>query len=107
YRYKDIEKLEKFLQGKPVAEQEIGKQLLSEIVSYAETSVCRRKFILHYFGETFDETECNQACDNCKNPRDRIEGSEYVVKLLRAIEELQQMQKAKHVCAYISGKLTS
>lgn len=107
YRYKDIEKLEKFLQGKPVAEQEIGKQLLSEIVSYAETSVCRRKFILHYFGEAFDETECNEACDNCKNPRDRIEGKEFVEKLLLAIDELQEMQKAKHVCAFISGKLTS
>ena len=107
YKYKDIEKLEKFLQGKPVAEQEIGRQLLNEIVSYAETSVCRRKFILHYFGETFDESGCNNYCDNCKNPRERIEGKEYVKLLLEGIEELQEMQKAKHICSYISGKLTS
>lgn len=107
YKYKDIEKLEKFLQGKPVAEQEIGRQLLNEIVSYAETSVCRRKFILHYFGETFDESGCNNYCDNCKNPRERIEGKEYVKQLLEGIEELQEMQKAKHICSFISGKLTS
>ena len=107
YSYKDIEKLEKFLQGKPVAEQEIGRQLLSEIVSYAETSVCRRKFILHYFGETFDEKLCNEFCDNCKNPRERKEGKDYVLKLLNALLDLQEMQKAKHYCAYLSGHVTS
>src|SRR5690606_38815645 len=107
YQYKDIEKLEKFLQGKPVAEQEIGKQLLSEIVSYAETSVCRRKFILHYFGETFDEKACNEYCDNCRNPREKTEGKEYVTNLLQAIVDLEEMQKAKHICSYISGKVTS
>jgi ATP-dependent DNA helicase RecQ len=107
YSYKDIEKLEKFLQGKPVAEQEIGKQLLSEIVSYAETSVCRRKFILHYFGETFNEKECNEYCDNCKHPRERREGKEYVVMLLQAITDLQEMHKAKHYCAFLSGHVTS
>jgi ATP-dependent DNA helicase RecQ len=107
YSYKDIEKLEKFLQGKPVAEQEIGKQLLSEIVSYAETSVCRRKFILHYFGEYFDEKGCNEYCDNCKHPKERREGKEFVLMLLNAIQDLQEMQKAKHYCAYLSGNLTS
>jgi ATP-dependent DNA helicase RecQ len=107
YSYKDIEKLEKFLQGKPVAEQEVGKQLLHEIVSYAETSVCRRKFILHYFGETFDETNCNAFCDNCKHPKERREGKEYVVMLLNAILDLQEMQKSKHYCAYLSGHITS
>ncbi|MCF8415196.1 MAG: DNA helicase RecQ [Crocinitomicaceae bacterium] len=107
YSYKDIEKLEKFLQGKPVAEQEIGKQLLSEIVSYAETSVCRRKFILHYFGETFNEKECNEYCDNCKHPRERREGKEYAVMLLQAITDLQEMHKAKHYCAFLSGHVTS
>ncbi|MFO0494775.1 MAG: DNA helicase RecQ [Flavobacteriia bacterium] len=107
YSYKDIEKLEKFLQGKPVAEQEIGRQLLSEIVSYAETSVCRRKFILHYFGETFDEKQCNEFCDNCKNPRERTEGKDYVMKLLNSLLDLQEMQKAKHYCAYLSGHVTS
>jgi ATP-dependent DNA helicase RecQ len=86
YSYKDIEKLEKFLQGKPVAEQEIGKQLLSEIVSYSETSVCRRKFILHYFGEVFDEKGCHEMCDNCKHPRERLEGKEFVHQLLQVVE---------------------
>jgi ATP-dependent DNA helicase RecQ len=107
YSYKDIEKLEKFLQGKPVAEQEIGRQLLTEIVSYAETSVCRRKFILHYFGEYFDEQACNEYCDNCKNPRERTEGSEYVKMLLETVQELQETQKAKHYCAFLSGHVTS
>jgi ATP-dependent DNA helicase RecQ len=107
YSYKDIEKLEKFLQGKAVSEQEIGKQLLTEIVSYAETSVCRRKFILHYFGETFEESNCNAYCDNCKHPRERKEGSTYVSMLLKAISDLKEMQKAKHVCAYLSGNLTA
>ena len=107
YSYKDIEKLEKFLQGKPVAEQEIGRQLLSEIVSYAETSVCRRKFILHYFGETFNERLCNEFCDNCRNPRERTEGKDFVLKLLNALLDLQEMQKAKHYCAYLSGHVTS
>lgn len=107
YSYKDIEKLEKFLQGKPVAEQEIGKQLLSEIVSYSETSVCRRKFILHYFGEAYDEKGCNEFCDNCKNPKERREGKEYVTMLLNAIHNLQETQKAKHYCAFLSGNITS
>jgi ATP-dependent DNA helicase RecQ len=107
YKYKDIEKLEKFLQGKPVAEQEIGRQLLNEIVSYAETSVCRRKFILHYFGEEFDEKGCNEYCDNCKNPREKIEGKEHIKILLQSIEELEEMQRAKHICSFVSGKLTS
>lgn len=107
YSYKDIEKLEKFLQGKPVAEQEIGRQLLSEIVSYAETSVCRRKFILHYFGETFDEKNCNEFCDNCKHPRERREGKEYVSILLKAITDMSEMHKAKHYCAFLSGHLTA
>jgi ATP-dependent DNA helicase RecQ len=107
YSYKDIEKLEKFLQGKPVAEQEIGRQLLSEIVSYAETSVCRRKFILHYFGESFDEHNCNEYCDNCKHPRERREGRDYVLMLLKAIEDMSEMHKAKHYCAFLSGHLTA
>ncbi|MEY3426464.1 MAG: helicase RecQ, partial [Bacteroidota bacterium] len=107
YSYKDIEKLEKFLQGKPIAEQEIGKQLLSEIVSYAETSVCRRKFILHYFGETFDEKGCNEFCDNCKHPKERREGKEYVTMLLKAVHIIQETQKSKHYCAFLSGNITS
>lgn len=107
YSYKDIEKLEKFLQGKPVAEQEVGKQLLNEIVSYSETSVCRRKFILHYFGEEFDEKQCSEMCDNCRYPRERFEGSIHVHQLLQVVDALQEMQKSKHVCAFLSGGVTA
>ncbi len=107
YSYKDIEKLEKFLQGKPVTEQEIGKQLLHEIVSFTETSVCRRKFILHYFGEEFDESGCNCMCDNCKHPRERTEGKEFVKLLIDAVDMLDEQQKAKHLCAFIAGNLTA
>jgi len=107
YSYKDIEKLEKFLQGKAITEQEIGRQLLHEIVSYAETSVCRRKFILHYFGETFEEENCHEQCDNCRNPRERTEGSKYVEMLLNAIVLMDETQKAKHYCAFLSGHVTA
>lgn len=107
YSYKDIEKLEKFLQGKPVSEQEIGKQLLQEMVSYSETSVCRRKYILHYFGEEFDEKGCSEMCDNCKHPRESYEGKEFLKKLLDSVETLQEMQKGKHLCAFISGNVTA
>jgi len=107
YSYKDIEKLEKFLQGKPLTELEIGKQLLHEIVSYAETSVCRRKFILHYFGEEFDEKKCNECCDNCRNPRERKDGRIYVSMLLEAIVLLEETQKPRHYCAFLAGNLTA
>ena len=107
YSYKDIEKLEKFLQGKPITELEIGRQLLNEIVSYAETSVCRRKFILHYFGETFEEKNCNEQCDNCRNPLEKTEGEASVTNLLKAVTILEETQKAKHYCAFLSGNLTS
>jgi ATP-dependent DNA helicase RecQ len=103
YDYKDIEKLEKFLHGKPIAEQEIGKQLLHEMVSYAETSVCRRKFILHYFGEEFAEERCNEHCDNCKNPREKFEGKDEVLLFLKAVDELNEVQKAKYVSKFLAG----
>jgi ATP-dependent DNA helicase RecQ len=103
YSYKDVEKLEKFLQGKPISEVEIGRQLLFEIVSYAETSVCRRKYLLHYFGESYDDSKCTEMCDNCKNPKERFEGKDKVHLLLKAIDELNQMQKTKHVCAFLMG----
>ncbi|MGB1104289.1 MAG: DNA helicase RecQ [Crocinitomicaceae bacterium] len=104
YSYKDIEKLEKFLHGKPIAEQEVGRQLLHEIVSYAETSVCRRKYILHYFGEGYDESRCAEMCDNCKNPPEKIEGKNEVQLFLQALEDLKETQKAKYVCNYLLGK---
>ncbi len=106
YSYKDIEKLEKFLHGKPIAEQEIGRQLLFEIVSYAETSVCRRKYILHYFGEKFDENRCECMCDNCKNPREKFEGMNEVKLFLEAVVQLKETQKAKYVCNFLIGRQT-
>jgi len=107
YRYEDVEKLEKFLQGKPVSEQEVGRQLLNEIASYSETSVCRRKMILHYFGEEFNEVNCNSMCDNCKNPKEKREGKENVLALLKSIDALKETQKSKHYCAFLSGASNS
>jgi len=107
YAYKDIEKLEKFLQGKPVAEQEVGRQLLFEIVSYAETSICRRKYLLHYFGEEYDATNCSDMCDNCRNPKEKTEGKDDVVKLLHSVNELKEMQRANHICSFLAGEETT
>ena len=107
YAYKDIEKLEKFLQGKPVAEQEVGRQLLFEIVSYAETSICRRKYLLHYFGEEYDDSKCSDMCDNCRNPKEKTEGKDDVVKLLKAVIDLKEMQRANHICAHLNGEETT
>ncbi len=105
YRYKDIQKLEKFMQGKPIAEQEIGKQLLLETVSYAESSVCRPKVLLNYFGETMAGTCGN--CDNCLNPKEQFEGSEYIAKALGAILEVKEKFKADHIASILAGKATS
>ncbi len=107
YSYKDIEKLEKFLQGKPVAEQEIGKQLLADTVSFAETSMCRRKYLLHYFGEHFDAPECNKGCDNCANPKEQFEGKEDLALVLKAVKESKERHRAKFICDLITGTETS
>ena len=107
YSYKDIEKLDKFLQGKAITEQEIGRQLLHEIVSYAETSVCRRKFILHYFGEEFNEQKCNEQCDNCRHPQEKMQGETFLKLLLDAVAALDETQKAKHYCAFLSGHVNA
>ena len=107
YSYKDIEKLEKFLQGKPVAEQEIGKQLLADTVSFAETSMCRRKFLLHYFGEEFDDAKCKKGCDNCANPREKFEAKEELALVLRAVTESKERHRAKFICDLITGTETS
>jgi ATP-dependent DNA helicase RecQ len=106
YAYKDIEKLEKFLQGKPVAEQEIGRQLIFETVSYAETAVCRRKQLLHYFGEDYEKENCGN-CDNCLNPREEFEGEEDVKLLLNTILELKENFKTNFMASFLSGKETS
>jgi ATP-dependent DNA helicase RecQ len=106
YSYNDIQKLEKFMQGKPIAEQEIGKQLLLETVSYAESSVCRRKLLLHYFGEEYQQENC-EACDNCLHPKTQFEGADYVVNALEAVLAVKEKFKADHIANILSGKITS
>ena len=106
YSYNDIIKLEKFMQGKPVAEQEIGRQLLHETASYAESSVCRRKLLLHYFGEEYEKDNC-EACDNCLHPKIQFEGSEAVVTVLEAILAVKEKFKADHIANIIAGKSTA
>jgi ATP-dependent DNA helicase RecQ len=109
YSYKDIEKLEKFMSGKPVAEQEIGNALLQEVVAYAETSMSRRKFMLHYFGETFDEVNGEGANmdDNTRNPKEKQEAKEDVLKLLKAVKETSEKFKSKEVVKTITGQLNA
>ncbi len=107
YSYKDIEKLEKFLSGKPVSEQDIGRQLIMETISFAETSMCRRKYLLHYFGEDFDSNNCNNMCDNCKNPKPIFEGKEYVKKLLNTIKATKETFKSKELAKIIVGETNS
>ncbi|HKJ43566.1 MAG TPA: DNA helicase RecQ [Sunxiuqinia sp.] len=102
YSYKDIQKLEKFMQGKPVAEQEIGRQLLLDTASYAETAICRRIMLLNYFGEKLQEP-CGH-CDNCLNPKKQIEASDEVVRALKAIAEVKEKYKAEHVSDILIGK---
>jgi len=105
YSPKDIEKLEKFLQGKPVAEQEIGMQLLQEVIAYAETSMSRRKYLLHYFGEEWDEVNGEGAGmdDNSRNPKEKFEGKEYVKLILDTIVSFKEMHKGKFICNVLCG----
>ncbi|CEN40760.1 DNA helicase RecQ [Capnocytophaga cynodegmi] len=109
YSYKDVEKLEKFMVGKPIAEQEIGQALLQDIVAYAETSSSRRKFILHYFGEEFDEVNGEGADmdDNVRHPKTKIEAKDDVVKLLNVIISTKQKFKAKEIVNTLVGKVTA
>lgn len=106
YSYSDIIKLEKFMQGKPIAEQEIGKQLLLETVSYAESSVCRRRLLLHYFGEEYEKENC-EACDNCLHPKTQFEGNDAVVSVIDTILAVKEKFKADHIANILAGKLTS
>ncbi len=106
YSNKDLQKLERFMQGKPVAEQEIGRQLLNETASYAETSICRRKFLLHYFGEDYNINNCGQ-CDNCLNPKIRVEAKELLVTVLEAIKVLKEKHKTDYMINFLIGKETS
>ncbi len=106
YAYKDIEKLEKFMSGKPVAEQEIGHALLQEVVAFAETSMSRRKFILHYFGEEFDNTtgEGGMLDDNMRNPKNQHEAKEELVKVLSVVRDTNEIYKSKEIVLTLRGK---
>ncbi|MGL5561876.1 MAG: RecQ family ATP-dependent DNA helicase, partial [Tannerellaceae bacterium] len=106
YTLKDLQKLEKFMQGKPVAEQEIGKQLLLETAAYAESSVCRRKVLLHYFGEEYSEENCG-SCDNCLNANKKVEAQEVLVTVLEAVSVLKEKFKAEYIVNILLGKETS
>ena len=106
YAYKDLQKLEKFMQGKPVAEQEIGKQLLLETAAYAETSVCRRKVLLHYFGEEYLEENCGN-CDNCLNPKKKVEAKELLSAVLEVVGTLKEKFKAEYIVNMLVGNETS
>jgi ATP-dependent DNA helicase RecQ len=107
YSYDDIIKLEKFMKDKPVAEQEIGKQMLSETAAFAETSSCRRKFLLHYFGEEFNDTKCNEHCDNCRHPKQKFEAKEDLELVIEAVLEMKEKHKIKDVINVVMGTLTA
>jgi ATP-dependent DNA helicase RecQ len=109
YSYKDVEKLEKFMSGKPVAEQEIGFALLQEVVAYAETSMSRRKFLLHYFGEEFDSENGEGADmdDNVRNPKSKIEAGANVVKLLEVVRDTKHLYKSKEVVFTLIGRVNA
>ncbi len=104
YAESDIMKLAKFMKDKPVAEKEIGLQILNEVVDYAESSTCRRKQILYYFGETFNEEACNGMCDNCRYPRERFEAQEFLLIALKAVKELNEKFNAEYTISVILGE---
>ncbi|WP_029904720.1 DNA helicase RecQ [Prevotella sp. 10(H)] len=106
YAFKDLQKLEKFMQGKPVAEQEIGKQLLLETAAYAETALCRKKVLLHYFGEEYKERNCGN-CDNCVNPKKQVEAKDLLMTALEAVVALKEKFKTDYVINILRGKETS
>lgn len=102
YAYKDLQKLEKFMEGKPVAEQDIGRQLLQETAAYAESSVCRRKMLLHYFGETYEKDNCGN-CDNCLHPKEQIEAKSKLLIVLNAIVSIKENFRTDYVINYVKG----
>jgi ATP-dependent DNA helicase RecQ len=105
YSYKDLRKLDKFMEGKPVAEQDIGRQLLQETAAYAETSVCRRKMLLHYFGETYDKDNCHN-CDNCLHPKVQIEAKEQLELTLKVIQAVKENFRSDYIIDFIVGRET-
>ena len=104
YSKKDLQKLQKFMQGKPMAEQEIGKQLLQETAAYAESSVCRRKSLLHYFGESYNSDNCGN-CDNCLHPRKKVDATEQLISVIEAITTLKEKFRSEYVVNVLLGKL--
>lgn len=106
YSNKDLHKLEKFLEGKPIAEQDIGRQLLQETTAYCESSVCRRKLLLHYFGETYEEENCGN-CDNCLNPKKQVEAQELLCTLLETVIAVKENFKSDYIINIILGKETA
>jgi len=106
YSHKDLQKLEKFMEGKPVAEQDIGRQLLQETAAYAETSVCRRKMLLHYFGEEYKQDNCHN-CDNCLHPGEKIEAKEHLVIVLKAVLAIKENFRTDYVIDFITGRETN
>jgi ATP-dependent DNA helicase RecQ len=107
YSYDDILKLDKFMKGKPVAEQEIGKQLLHETVAYAETSMCRRQILLHYFGENFNAANCGGMCDNCRHPKTRVNATEDIGLVVETVQDVKEKFKAKHIVQVLMGVVTA
>ncbi|MFO0479008.1 MAG: DNA helicase RecQ [Bacteroidota bacterium] len=107
YSYDDVVKLEKFMKDKPVNEQEISKQMLSETASFAETSSCRRKFLLHYFGEEFNESKCDEMCDNCRNPKQKFEAQDDLRLALKTVKESKEKHKVKDIINILIGNLTA
>ena len=105
YSYKDLQKLEKFMEGKPVAEQDIGRQLLQETAAYAESSVCRRKILLHYFGEEYTKDNCGN-CDNCRHPKVKREGKEALLIVLRSLLAMKEGFRQDYVIDFIKGRAT-
>ena len=105
YSEKDLRKLEKFMEGKPVAEQDIGRQLLQETAAYAESSVCRRRMLLHYFGEDYQQDNCHN-CDNCRHPKTQVEGSNALLVILRAIKSLKENFRQEYVVDFVTGRAT-
>ncbi len=105
YAQKDLQKLDKFMEGKPVAEQDIGRQLLAETAAYAETSVCRRKMLLHYFGEEYLEDNCHN-CDNCLHPKSKIEAQEQLSIVLSAVQALKENFRSDYVIDFVVGRET-
>ncbi len=105
YSYKDLQKLEKFMEGKPVAEQDIGRQLLKETAAYAESSICRRKMLLHYFGEEYGRENCGN-CDNCLHPKTKVEGRDQLVIVLNAILAVKENFRAEYIIDFVKGVAT-